>query len=93
MEINLRNLGTVNKNCVTLSNKEKGKELVLYFSYETCISLELRGCGDFVSATRQNDWGTTTGKLLNECEPDKKKRITGDNFKVLLANSIKLFSK
>ena len=60
-----RNMGTVNKNAVTIGT-EKGA-VRLYFSYETLV-----GVDNLVS---QNEWSKTTGKFLNELEPDKEKRI------------------
>lgn len=99
MKVKLENWGTVNKNSVILS-KEKEKEwgpmkssLVMVFSYETCVSFELRGCGDFVQMTRQNDWSVTTGKLLNELEPDKSKRVAGDVFEVALEKALSSFEQ
>lgn len=50
---------------VTIPNLE------LFFSYETCVafrtSSELFCC--------ENDWGSTTGKHLNQIQPDKSKRL------------------
>lgn len=86
MKIELNNLGTVNKNRITLSKQEKS--LDIYFSYETPVCYKLWGCGEFQTATRQNDWSTTTGKLLNECEPDKSKRVGGESFERALAQAI-----
>ena len=75
MKVELRNLGTVNKNVVTLGN------LRIWFSYETPVGYQLPLGGRVV---RENDWSTTTGKLLNELEPDKKKRISGSQFEAQL---------
>ena len=66
LEVMLRNLGTVNKNRVTLRTK-KG-HVVLYFSYETLVAVD--------GVVSENDWSTTTGKLLNELEPNKKARVS-----------------
>lgn len=65
MDAELINLGTVNKNLIIIKT-EKGS-IRLYFSYKTLIA-----CNDKVS---QNIWSRTTGKMLNELEPDKKARI------------------
>ena len=65
MEVNLQNLGTVNKNLVSL--KHGVRQINLYFSYETIVAVN-----QYVSV---NDWSVTTGKLLNELQPDKKQRI------------------
>ncbi len=70
--IYLENLGTVNKNKVMIGN------LTLWFSYETIVAFSHPSTG-FVC--RQNDWSTTTGKLLNEICPKKENRIPGDDFK------------
>ncbi len=65
MEVNLYNMGTVNQNRVSISTS-KG-HVVMYFSYQTIV-----GVNNTVS---QNEWSTTTGKLLNRLEPDKKQRV------------------
>lgn len=72
IEISHENLGTVNKNKVTIRRKSSetygGHRAVdLYFSYNTLVAVD-----DTVS---QNEWSRTTGKLLNELEPDKKRRV------------------
>jgi hypothetical protein len=54
----------------------------LWFSYETPIAVYVPGEGTFI---RQNEWSTTTGRHLNEIDSDKSKRITGDEFKGVLA--------
>ena len=65
IEIGLSNLGTVNKNLVTIS---KGNKWVkLYFSYRTLVGVDM--------IVSQNQWSRTTGKLLNELEPNKKVRV------------------
>lgn len=65
MEVELRNLGTVNKNLVTLKNGYK--EVNLYFSYKTLVAVN--------NVVSENDWSMTTGKLLNELQPNKKARV------------------
>jgi len=70
MNISLKNLGTVNRNLVELGN------LSIWFSYKTPVAYKY----NFEFVCRQNDWSTTTGKLLNELEPDKSKRVSGDVF-------------
>ncbi len=65
INISLDNLGTVNKNCVTISTKKGGVDL--YFSYKTLVGV------DCVCSV--NNWGNTTGKLLNEIQPDKNRRV------------------
>ncbi len=91
MQVSLKNLGTVNKNEVVLSKNGIGT-LVLTFSYSTCVGLELSTPEAFKKCVRQNDWSTTTGKLLNELEPDKSKRITGDAFALELEQALTLFN-
>ena len=66
MEVELKNLGTINQNEVVLTNSE-GKKLHLYFSYATIV-----GVNNF---TAINEWSNTTGKLLNKLNPRKKERI------------------
>jgi len=78
MEVTLTNLGSVNKNNVTLRNN--GKVVHIIFSYETAVA-----CNGVV---RQNDWSVTTGKLLNELQPDKSKRVDGKTFKTHLAQKL-----
>ena len=55
----------------------------LYFSYETCVAF--RAPGLFLVVC-ENVWSTTTGKLLNELRPDKKRRTGHDEFIGLLAS-------
>lgn len=64
INISLNNLGTVNKNCVTIST-DKGS-VSLYFSYKTLVGVD--------GICSVNDWGVTTGKLLNEINSDKVER-------------------
>lgn len=64
INISLNNLGTINKNCVTI-NTNKGS-VELYFSYKTLVGVD--------GICSVNDWGNTTGKLLNEIQPDKTLR-------------------
>lgn len=65
MEVKLRNMGTVNRNRVTL--RHFGREVTLYFSYDTIVAVD--------EVVSENTWSNTTGKLLNELQPDKKKRV------------------
>lgn len=68
LNVRLQNLGTVNKNVVTLST-DKGS-LNIYFSYSTPVAVN--------NIVSENVWSVTTGKLLNELQPDKKKRVPHD---------------
>ncbi len=82
MNITFQNLGTVNKNTIILTDEKGWKKLQLWFSYETCVAFDHASCGLKV---RQNDWSVTTGKLLNELEPDKSKRVEGKKFELMLS--------
>jgi len=81
LQINLENLGTVNKNLVTLSNTKTGYNLRLHFSYETIVSVN--------NTVIENLWSVTTGKLLNQLEPDKSKRVTEEQLNSKLAEALK----
>jgi hypothetical protein len=89
--ISFENLGTVNKNKVSY-NGANGNYMEIYFSYATPVSIRASIGGQFENFTRQNDWSTTTGKLLNECEPDKSKRIAGEQFEQKLAKILAKFN-
>ena len=65
INISLDNLGTINKNCLTITT-DKGS-VDLYFSYKTIIAVN--------NKVSVNDWSNTTGKFLNELEQDKNKRV------------------
>lgn len=66
IEVKLKNLGTVNKNMVSIIKGHK--QVNIYFSYETLVAVN-----QYVSI---NKWSQTTGKLLNELQPDKSKRVS-----------------
>ena len=95
MNIQLKNLGTVNKNFLKIDGSN-GNNIKIYFSYETPVSFSARietvENIQHYNFTRQNDWSTTTGKLLNECEPDKSKRIDGEQFMRLLEDALVNFN-
>lgn len=76
MSIQFENLGTENKNRVIIDG------LSIWFSYQTPVAFYHPSTGRVV---RENDWGTTTGKLLNELEPNKKLRVSGSRFEEMLA--------
>ena len=65
INISLNNLGTVNKNCVTIRTNKGSVDL--YFSYKTLVGVN--------GVCSVNDWGNTTGKLLNEINPNKDERV------------------
>lgn len=68
------NLGTPNKNVLTIGN------LSLWFSYKTIVAFS--GNNGFYVV--ENVYSKTTGKLLNELEQDKKKRLNVNDFKAKL---------
>jgi len=65
MEIRLGNLGTKNRNMITIENN--GKSVNLYFSYSTLVAVD--------NIVAENRWSKTTGRFLNLLQPDKKKRV------------------
>jgi len=74
-QITLKNLGTVNKNRITMNIN--GKAINLWFSYETIVAFEKDG--ESIKCI-QNQWGPTTGKLLNEICPNKNDRLPEAEF-------------
>jgi len=65
VKIGLENLGTLNKNCVSI--EKDGRIVRLYFSYQTLVAVD--------GVTAKNEWSKTTGKFLNELCPDKSSRV------------------
>lgn len=65
IEIEHFNMGTPNKNSITI--RKGGNSVQLYFSYATLVAVD--------GVVSQNEWSRTTGKLLNELNPDKKARV------------------
>jgi hypothetical protein len=57
-----------------------------YFSYQTLVAFSTPKTG---LICRVNDWKQTTGKHLNAIQPDKKKRISGEAFEKLFAETFK----
>lgn len=53
-----------------------------WLSYETIVAFY----ADDKLVCSENVWSTTTGKHLNEIEPDKKKRIKHSEFEERLKN-------
>lgn len=80
MSISYENMGTVNKNKVVFKSPTKKLELV--FSYETIVHFYYYDKNNNIlkTGTIENNWGRTTGKLLGQLEPDKKKRLTQNDF-------------
>lgn len=79
MNVTLRNLGKANRHMLVIENKTDS--IRIFFSYETPVAFEKSNEGIVV---RENEWSTTTGRFLNELEPDKTKRVSGEKFKALL---------
>lgn len=82
--IGLKNLGTPNANVVYLC------DLTVWFSYETAVGFRKEGVK---TVCRKNEWSTTTGKLLNEIEPDHSKRIDGIDFERALNDALQVVLK
>lgn len=64
------------------SAKNNAKEitigpLTLYFSYRTIVAFQHYSTG---LVCRENAWSTTTGKHLNAIMPNKKSRISEEEF-------------
>ena len=49
-----------------------------YFSYQTLVAFSTQKTG---LVCLFNVWRTTTGKHLNAIQPDKSKRVSGEEFK------------
>ncbi len=77
--IYLENLGTVNKNKVTIQT-EKGY-IDLFFSYKTLVGFSVAKEGHLpTTKCMKNYWSVTTGKLLNDIEPNHKNRLDSEQF-------------
>jgi hypothetical protein len=73
MQINMNRINE-NKCIVSIDN------LDLYFSYDTIIAFRNKG----KLCCSENQWSNTTGKFLNEIQPDKSKRMPAAEFNDLL---------
>lgn len=82
IKVSLTNEGTINKNSVVIQT-EKGN-IKLFFSYSTIISF----CNNSDNATIKNLWSNTTGKFINELEPNKEVRLEEDEFKKRLRTAL-----
>jgi len=71
MEITLTNLGTKNKNILFLANNNK--RITLYFSYQTLIAFDYQDEKIYEKQCSLNKWSNTTGRFINEIQPDKNK--------------------
>ena len=82
LDIKLFNRGTANKNEVRIEKRTSDNNVYemieLYFSYETIIGFRYQGNGECEREISENDWSKTTGKYLNELEPNHKRRIPHD---------------
>jgi len=63
-----------------LTRVDLGKS-TFWFSYKTCIAFDTPGTG---LVTSENAWGNTTGKHINQVQPDKNKRIPNKEFEAQL---------
>ena len=84
-------MGTINKNKVVLNLNSKGT-LTLFYSYETLIGFSFQYPLGYLEATIKNLWSNTTGKFLNEIEPDKTKRLNQKDFNLKLNEVMNLIS-
>jgi len=89
--VKLINLGTANKNKVVISSP-KG-DLALIFSCSEIISFNC--CGGELSGemTIKNTHSQTTGKLINECCPNKLERVEKEVFEEALTKAFNLIFK
>jgi len=88
VKVDLKNLGTPNRNKVLIETP-KG-DLILIFSYETIVSFSVNAGNQADEQTITNLWSVTTGKLLNECCPNKSERLGEEEFKEALAKAFNL---
>jgi hypothetical protein len=56
-------------------------DFCFWFSYETIVAYKIPGKATVCS---QNKWSNTTGKHLNEIEPNEDKRIDASQFENLV---------
>lgn len=60
-------------------------KLTLSFSYNTVIAFDSPYSGFVIS---ENVWSTTTGRHLNEIDPDKTRRINNTKFLIQLVETL-----
>lgn len=60
--------------------------LTIHFSYQTVIAFSHPSTGFVIS---ENVWSTTTGRHLNDIDPDKSKRIPYGDFADILEDLMK----
>jgi hypothetical protein len=69
-----------------------GAKIVLYYSYSTLVGFHLTGKNIIEKKCAiENQWGQTTGKLINIIEPDKKMRMSSDMFHKMFCNAMQTF--
>lgn len=61
-------------------------DLTLHFSYETVIAFNSPFSGFVIS---KNIWSMTTGRHLNEIDPDKTKRVSNEVFETYLKTTLR----
>lgn len=74
---------TLNRSSNTATSvefKAAGHNIKVYFSYKTVIAIEM-GSNLYIS---DNIWSNTTGKHLNDIDPDKSKRLPRAEFEKIL---------
>lgn len=87
VQVSLYNKGTINKNKVVIETL-KGT-LRLWFSYQTIVGFEVNSkIGKYNEGTITNQWSNTTGRLLNELQPDKSLRLEPIKFRDELSKAM-----
>ncbi len=92
MEIHLSNYGKTKSSRTARSHSlvvQLGKDLEVFFSYETPIAFAVNGC----MVIRENDFSRTTGVHLNWVDPNKDKRVKGEVFEELLDKAVLAYRK
>lgn len=79
MEVKLRNIKP-NFTEVLIGN------VTLFFSYETIIGFTSKG----ELKVSENVWSNTTGKHLNQIEPNKTRRLSREDFMKQLDKALKV---
>lgn len=77
--VSFENLGTANTNAVYIGG------LKIWFSYSTPVGYAHHGR----RVCCVNEWSVTTGKLLNQIEPDHGKRVDRGTFCRMLDLAVK----
>ena len=90
LDVSISNYGNYSSDNYGSSRLVSVGEIDLYFSYETVVAFRAPGYGLVV---RQNDWGTTTGKHLNQIDRgNKKARLSGEEFEAKLKEMLAKYS-